>query len=161
DVKQMAVVVGGLVCAVVALILGLPHDVSIGQALHVAGAAGRMNTIDFHFDVRQTYTFWSGPIGRLFLHLSSFGSAQSQGRRYLPAKSLKQARTSLLMGAFVKIPLQVLVLMVGVFMFLFYVFNQPPLLFNGEHTRAVEQSARASAYRQLELAFNVSYQERR
>src|ERR1044071_4460241 len=70
DVKQMAIVVGGLVCAVIALILGLPGDVSITQALHVAGAAGRMNTIDFHFDVRQTYTFWSGLVGGLFLHLS-------------------------------------------------------------------------------------------
>src|SRR6186997_1158808 len=66
DVKQMGIVVGGLVCAVIALILGLPDDVGVGQALHVAGAAGRMNPIDFHFDVRQTYTFWSGVIGGLF-----------------------------------------------------------------------------------------------
>jgi len=161
DVKQMGVVVGGLVCAVIALILGLPNDVSVGQALHVAGAAGRMNTIDFQFDVRQTYTFWSGLIGGLFLHLSYFGCDQSQVQRYLTAKSLNQARHSLLMSAFVKIPLQVLVLMVGVFMFLFYVFNQPPMLFNGQHTRAVEQSARAGEYRQLELAFDASYAERR
>jgi Na+/proline symporter len=161
DVKQMAIVVGGLVCAVIALILGLPDDVSIPQALHVAGAAGRMNTIDFHFDVRQTYTFWSGLIGGLFLHLSYFGCDQSQVQRYLTAKSLNQARHSLLMSAFVKIPLQVLVLMVGVFMFLFYVFNQPPMLFNAEHLKTVEESARANEYRQLELAFNISYQERR
>ena len=114
DVKQMGIVVGGLVCAVLCLILGLPHDVSVGQALHVAGAAGRMNTIDFHFDPKQTYTFWSGLIGGLFLHLSYFGCDQSQVQRYLTAKSLNQARHSLLMSAFVKIPLQVLVLMVGV-----------------------------------------------
>jgi Na+/proline symporter len=161
DVKQMGIVVGGLVCAVIALILGLPDDVSIPQALHVAGAAGRMNTIDFHFDVRQTYTFWSGLIGGLFLHLSYFGCDQSQVQRYLTAKSLNQARHSLLMSAFVKIPLQVLVLTVGVFMFLFYVFNQPPMLFNAEHLKTVEQSARANEYRQLERAFNISYQERR
>jgi solute:Na+ symporter, SSS family len=161
DVKQMAIVVGGLVCAVIALILGLPDEVSISQALHVAGAAGRMNTIDFQFDVRQTYTFWSGLIGGLFLHLSYFGCDQSQVQRYLTAKSLTQARHSLLMSAFVKIPLQVLVLMVGVFMFLFYVFNQPPMLFNGEPLKRVEQSGRAADYRELELAFNASYQERR
>jgi Na+/proline symporter len=161
DVKQMAIVVGGLVCAVIALILGLPHDVSIARALHVAGAAGRMNTIDFHFDVKQTYTFWSGLIGGLFLHLSYFGCDQSQVQRYLTAKSLDQARHSLLMSAFVKIPLQVLVLIVGVFMFLFYVFNQPPMLFNTDSRDKVEQSARAGQYHALETDFTSAYERRR
>jgi SSS family solute:Na+ symporter len=160
DVKQMAIVVGGLLCAVIALILGLPHDVGIGQALHIAGAAGRMNPIDFHFDVRQTYTFWSGLIGGLFLHLSYFGCDQSQVQRYLTAKSLTQARHSLLMSAFVKIPLQVLVLAVGVFMFLFYVFNRPPILFNTEHRDTVEHSARAPEYHALEAEFERAYEQR-
>jgi len=161
DVKQMGVVVGGLVCAVIALIIGLPHDVGVGQALHVAGAAGRLNTIDFHFDIRLTYTFWSGVIGGLFLHLSYFGCDQSQVQRYLTAKSLTQARHSLLMSAFVKVPLQVLVLMVGVFMFLFYVFNQPPMLFNTEYRDKVEQSARAADYRTLETEFTRAFERRR
>jgi Na+/proline symporter len=161
DVKQMGIVVGGLVCAVIALILGLPDDVGVGQALHVAGAAGRMNTIDFHFDFRQTYTFWSGVIGGLFLHLSYFGCDQSQVQRYLTAKSLNQARHSLLMSAFVKIPLQVLVLMVGVFMFLFYVFNRPPMLFNTEFKDRVAQSARAADYQALENEFAQAYEKRR
>jgi Na+/proline symporter len=161
DVKQMAIVVGGLVCAVIALVIGLPHDVSVVQALHVAGAAGRMNTIDFHFDPRQTYTFWSGLIGGLFLHLSYFGCDQSQVQRYLTAKSLDQARHSLLMSAFVKIPLQVLVLTVGVFMFLFYVFNQPPMLFNAEPAKQVDASGRAAEYHQLESAFTATFQQRR
>ena len=161
DVKQMGVVVGGLVCAVVALVIGLPHDVSVARALHVAGAAGRMNTIDFRFDATQTYTFWSGIIGGLFLHLSYFGCDQSQVQRYLTAKSLNQARHSLLMSAFVKIPLQVLVLMVGVFMFLFYVFNQPPMLFNTESLSRVQQSARAGEYRALEAEFVRAYERRR
>jgi Na+/proline symporter len=161
DVKQMGVVVGGLVCAVVALVIGLPHDVSVARALHVAGAAGRMNTIDFRFDATQTYTFWSGIIGGLFLHLSYFGCDQSQVQRYLTAKSLDQARHSLLMSAFVKIPLQVLVLMVGVFMFLFYVFNQPPMLFNTESQSAVQESARAGDYRALEGEFARAYERRR
>ena len=161
DVKQMGIVVGGLVCAVIALILGLPHDVSVTRALHLAGAAGRMNTVDFHFDVKQTYTFWSGIIGGLFLHLSYFGCDQSQVQRYLTAKSLDQARHSLLMSAFVKIPLQVLVLMVGVFMFLFYVFNQPPMLFNTDSREKVEQSARAGEYHALETDFRGAYERRR
>ena len=161
DVKQMGIVVGGLVCAVIALIVGLPHDVSVTRALHLAGAAGRMNTVDFHFDVKQTYTFWSGIIGGLFLHLSYFGCDQSQVQRYLTAKSLDQARHSLLMSAFVKIPLQVLVLMVGVFMFLFYVFNRPPMLFNTDSREKVEQSARAGEYHALETDFTGAYERRR
>src|SRR6476620_1462728 len=161
DVKQMGIVVGGLVCAVVALMLGLPPEVSVGKALHIAGAAGRTSTIDFHFDPRQTYTFWSGRLGGLFLHLSYFGCDQSQVQRYLSAKSLRQARHSLLMSAFVKIPLQVLVLMVGVFMFLFYVFNPPPMLFNTEYTQKVEQSARAAEYHALEADFDRVYEQRK
>ena len=161
DVKQMAIVVGGLVCAVIMLIVGLPHDISITQALHVAGTAGRINTIDFHFDPRQTYTFWSGIIGGFFLHLAYFGCDQSQVQRYLTAKSLTQARHSLLMSAFVKIPLQVLVLMVGVFMYLFYVFNQPPVLFNTEHKDKITQSGRASEYAALETDFADAYETRR
>jgi solute:Na+ symporter, SSS family len=161
DVKQMVIVVGGLVCVVIALILGLPHEVSVSESLHIAGAAGRLNTIDFHFDPKQTYTFWSGLIGGLFLHLSYFGCDQSQVQRYLSAKSLNQARHSLLMSAFVKIPLQVLVLLVGVFMFLFYVFTAPPMLFNTEHRDRVEQSARAADYRALELTFQQAYERRR
>jgi Na+/proline symporter len=82
-------------------------------------------------------------------------------QRYLTAKSLNQARHSLLMSAFVKIPLQVLVLMVGVFMFLFYVFNQPPMFFNDAHRAAIDRSGRAVEYRQLEQAFSASYGERR
>ena len=161
DVKQMGLVVGGLVCAVIALILGLPHDVSVYRALHIAGTAGRLNTIDFHFDPKQTYTFWSGILGGLFLHLSYFGCDQSQVQRYLTAKSLNQARHSLLMSAFVKVPLQVLVLLVGVFMFLFYVFNPPPMLFNAQHREQVEHSARAGEFHALEADFQRAFDARR
>jgi Na+/proline symporter len=161
DVKQMGLVVGGLLCAVIALIVGLPHDVSVSRALHIAGTAGRLNTIDFHFDPKQTYTFWSGILGGLFLHLSYFGCDQSQVQRYLTAKSLNQARHSLLMSAFVKVPLQVLVLLVGVFMFLFYVFNPPPMLFNSQHREEVEHSARAGEFHQLEADFQRAFDARR
>jgi SSS family solute:Na+ symporter len=161
DVKQMAIVVGGLVCAVVALVLGLPSEVGLHKALHIAGAAGRATTIDFRFDPRQTYTFWSGLVGGLFLHLSYFGCDQSQVQRYLTAKSLKEARHSLLMSAFVKIPLQVLVLLVGVFMFLFYVFHQPPMLFNAAYAPQIAKSARADEYRQLEAEFSRAFDVRR
>ena len=97
-----------MLAALVILVLGIPHDVSFGQALHLAGATGRLKAVDFRFDLRETYTFWSGMIGGLFLMLAYFGCDQSQVQRYLTAKSVDEARSSLMMSAFVKIPLPII-----------------------------------------------------
>ena len=161
DVKQMAVIVVGLVAVVIALVAGLPSDVSVGDALHVAGTAGRLKAVDFRFDLSQTYTFWSGLLGGLFLMLSYFGCDQSQVQRYLTAKSVEEGRDSLMMSAFVKIPLQALVLLTGVLVFVFYLFQQPPLLFNKVHAERVEKSERAGAFRQLEGEFTAAFEARR
>jgi SSS family transporter len=161
DVKQMGVIVAGLFAAVGVLIFGLPQEVSVVKALHVAGAAGRMNPIDFSFDWRQTYTFWSGLLGGLFLMLSYFGCDQSQVQRYLTAKSVDQGRQSLMMSAYWKIPLQVLVLLTGVLLFAFYTFNQPPMLFNTEHAKKIQESPRAGEFRALETEFAAAFEARR
>src|SRR2546422_894054 len=133
DVKQMFIVVGGMSAAVAILLYGILQHVTFGQALHLAGSTGRLKAIDFGFDLSQTYTFWSGMIGGLFLMLSYFGCDQSQVQRYLTAKSIDEARQSLLMSAFVKIPLQLLILASGVLVFVFYLFETPPMLFNRVH----------------------------
>jgi solute:Na+ symporter, SSS family len=161
DVKQMVVIVAGLLTVVAVLVAGLPHDVSVAQALHVAGAAGRTNTIDFRFDWRQTYTFWSGMLGGLFLMLSYFGCDQSQVQRYLTARSIDEGRHSLMMSAFFKIPLQALVLIAGVLLFTFYVFNQPPMLFNTQHGKAIRESPRAAEYDELNAEFARAFEARR
>ena len=161
DVKQMVVIVAGVVAAVGGLLWGLPGDVSIGGALHAAGAAGRLNAVDFTFDWNQTYTFWSGLLGGFFLMLSYFGCDQSQVQRYLTARSVDEGRQSLLMSAFFKIPLQALVLLTGVLVFVFYLFNQPPMLFNPKHADTIRQSARAVEYRQLEDEFVRAFDARR
>jgi solute:Na+ symporter, SSS family len=161
DVKQMAVIVAGLVAVLVALAGGLPSEVSVGDALHVAGAAGRLTAVDFRFDWTQTYTFWSGMLGGLFLMLSYFGCDQSQVQRYLTAKSVEEGRDSLMMSAFVKIPLQALVLLTGVLVFVFYLFQQPPMLFNRVHADEIEKSDRAGEYRQLETQFAAAFAARR
>jgi solute:Na+ symporter, SSS family len=161
DVKQMVVIIAGVLAAVTALILGLPADVSVGDALHVAGAAGRLTAIDFTFDMNQTYTFWSGLIGGLFLMLSYFGCDQSQVQRYLTAKSVNEGRHSLLMSAFFKIPLQALVLLTGVLVFVFYLFNEPPMLFNRVHAEKIAHSARAGEYQALESEFTRAFETRR
>jgi SSS family transporter len=161
DVKQMAIIVTGLLAAIVALIIGLPEGVGFGEAMHVAGAAGRLTAIDFTFDPNQTYTFWSGLIGGLFLMLSYFGCDQSQVQRYLTAKSVNEGRHSLLMSAYFKIPLQALVLLTGVMVFVFYLFNQPPMLFNRVHAEKVSQSSRAAEYQALESEFSRAFETRR
>jgi solute:Na+ symporter, SSS family len=153
DVKQMALIVGGLCAAGVVLVLGLPEEVGVLQALRIAGATGRMRTFDFTFDITNQYTFWSGTIAALFLFCSYFGTDQSQVQRYLTARSVGEARQSLLMSAYWKIPLQGLVLLVGVFLFVFYLFTPAPMLFNPVHEEELRQGTRAADYLTLEQRF--------
>src|SRR5512142_283290 len=161
DVKQMGVIVAGILAAVVALVAGLPHDVSVGQALSLAGSTGRMTALDFSFDLHQTYTFWSGILGGLFLMLSYFGCDQSQVQRYLTARSEDEGRDSLMMSAYVKIPLQALVLLTGVLVFAFYLFTPPPMLFNPVYEERVRASSRAGEYAELERQFAGAVDVRR
>ena len=146
DVKQMILIVVALVAVIVVLIVKMP--VSPDDALRIAGATGRLKVFDFSFDLGETYTFWSGLIGGTFLMLSYFGTDQSQVQRYLAAKSVGAARTSLLMSAYWKIPLQALVLLVGVMVFVYYQFRPAPLLFNPAHEIAVVE-ARGAEYADL------------
>ncbi len=161
DVKQMGVVVAGVVAAVVVLVLGLPREVSLGEALHVAGAVGRLKTLDFTFNFTEKYTFWSGTLASLFLMLSYFGCDQSQVQRYLTAKSIDESRSSLMVSAFVKIPLQALILLTGVLVFSYYLFTAPPMLFNPVHQDRVAASGRAGEYRQLQADFDAGFESRR
>jgi len=150
DVKQMFLIVGALIAMVVVLLVQIP--VTPSAALHLAGSAGRLKVFDFSFSLTNTYTFWSGLIGGTFLQLSYFGTDQSQVQRYLSAKSVDEARSSLLISAYWKIPLQALVLLVGVLVFVFYQYHQQPLLFNPAHERAVRH-AQPVLYGQLEQQF--------
>ena len=161
DVKQMYLIVFGLAAACIALMLGLPDNVSVGEALQIAGTTGRLQVFDFSTDPSVRYTFWTGTIGALFLFLSYFGTDQSQVQRYLTAKSIDDARASLFMSAYWKIPLQALVMIIGVFMFLFYLFTPPPMLFNRAHDQQVRESGRAGEYVALEQKFGEALASRK
>lgn len=161
DVKQMVVIVFGLFAAIVVLILGITREVSLPQAISLAGATGRLQAIDTRFSLSETYTLWSGLIGGLFLSLSYFGCDQSQVQRYLTAKSIDEGRHSLLMSAFVKIPLQLLVLGTGILVFVFYIFQTPPMLFNKAHEAEVVQGPYASEYAGLQQEFDREVAVRR
>jgi SSS family transporter len=154
DVKQMVLIVVALLAIVVVLMFQMP--VSPHDALQIAGSTGRLKTFDFSFNMNETYTFWSGVIGGTFLMLSYFGTDQSQVQRYLTARSVDEARSSLLMSAYWKIPLQALVLLVGVGVFVYYQFVQPPLLFNPAHEEAVVAEA-GSAYAELQTTYGEAF----
>ena len=157
DVKQMVLIVVAIVAMVTVLLIRIP--VSPGAALHIAGAAGRMRAFDFSFSLTNTYTFWSGIIGGTFLMLSYFGTDQSQVQRYLTARSVSEARSSLLISAYWKIPLQAMVLLIGVLVFVFYTFQPPPLLFNPSHERRV-RDVQPVAFAALEARYGAALGER-
>ena len=161
DVKQMFIVVFGMLAAVVILLHGILQHVGLTQALGLAGATGRLNAVDFSINLNERYTFWSGMIGGLFLMLSYFGCDQSQVQRYLTAKSIDEARQSLLMSAYVKIPLQLLILGSGVLVFVFYLFQPPPMLFNRAYDTRVASSPRGAEYAALQQAFDAEIDARR
>jgi SSS family transporter len=160
DVKQMVIIVAGVLIAVAVLVMSLPSGIGLGPALHVAGSTGRLKSLDFSFSLHETYTFWSGLLGGLFLMLSYFGCDQSQVQRYLTAKSIREGRNSLMMSAFVKIPLQALILLTGVLVFVFYTFNDSPMLFNRVHETRVREE-HGAAYAALEREFMISHKARR
>ncbi|MEE8133810.1 MAG: sodium:solute symporter [Gemmatimonadales bacterium] len=157
DVKQMVLIVAALLAIVVVLIVKIP--VGPDEALSIAGATGRLQVFDFSFTLNEDFTFWSGVIGGTFLMLSYFGTDQSQVQRHLTAKSVDQARRALLMSAYWKIPLQALVLMVGVLVFVYYMFQAPPLLFNPAQEQEVRE-AEPAALAALEAQYAARFQDR-
>ena len=154
DVKQMVLIVVALLAVMAVLLVQMP--VSPDDALRIAGSTGRLRAFDFSFHLNETYTFWSGVIGGTFLMLSYFGTDQSQVQRYLTARSVDEARSSLLMSAYWKIPLQALVLLVGVGVFVYYQFVRPPLLYNPAHETAVA-TERNAAYSALQERYGQAF----
>jgi Na+/proline symporter len=127
---QMTVILIGMVIAGFILIMKLPSDIGLGEALGVAGKMDKLKVVDFSFDLSNRYTFWSGLLGGVFLFLSYFGTDQSQVSRYLSGKSLTESRLGLIFNGLLKVPMQFLILFTGVLVFLFFQFNPAPLHFN-------------------------------
>jgi SSS family solute:Na+ symporter len=161
DVKIMVIIVGALVALIVAAVAGLPGEVSVVDGLHAAAATGRMQTFDFSFDLTNQYTFWSGTLAALFLFCSYFGTDQSQVQRYLTARSEDGAKQALLVSAYWKIPLQLVVLLVGVLVFVFYLFTPPPLIFSTVHAERLAAGPAAGEYRALQAEYEAALDARR
>jgi len=148
--QQMLVIFVGMIIALFMILRLLPQDVSFVDALHVAGKMGKLNAIDFEFDLNNRYNIWSGILGGLFLQLSYFGTDQSQVQRYLTGSSVAESRLGLLMNGIVKIPMQFFILFIGAMVFVFYQFQTPPMHFNSVETTKVKQSQYAEQYNELE-----------
>ena len=138
--QQMAVMMGGMILAGILVLNMLPEHIGFTDAMSIAGTMGKMNMINFDFDLEDRYNFWTGTTAALFLFLSYFGTDQSQVQRYLTGKSLAESRLGLIMNGLLKVPMQFIILIIGVMVFVFYQFNTPPVFFNKVELEQVRQS---------------------
>ncbi len=138
--QQMIVIFAGMLIAFYLIIQYLPDGITFSKALDIAGASGKMEVLDFSFDLNNRYTVWTGFLGGTFLMLSYFGTDQSQVQRYLSGKSLRESQLGLVFNGLLKVPMQFFILMVGVMVFVFYQFNNAPLNFNPAVQPVVENS---------------------
>ena len=149
--QQMFVIFLGMFLAFCFIIRRFPEGIGFHEAFQIAGKAGKLNVLDFSFNLNSRYTFWSGLTGGYFLALSYFGTDQSQVQRYLSGKSLKESQMGLVMNGILKIPMQFFILLVGVMVFIFYQFEPSPINFNPKVIAAVKKSEVAEAFNLLEL----------
>ena len=138
--QQMIIITLGMLGAFYMIMYLIPDNVSVMDSIKVAGKMGKLNAIDFSFDLNNKYSFWSGVLGGFFLQLAYFGTDQSQVQRYLTGESVKQSRLALLINGIVKIPMQFSILFIGVMLFVFYQFTTPPLFFNPVETNKIVKS---------------------
>ena len=136
---QMSVVLAGMFLAAVLIIHQLPEEIGVHESLLIAGKMGKINLIDWKFDINNRYNIWSGIIGGFFLQLSYFGTDQSQVGRYLSGQSATASKKGLLLNGFLKIPMQFLILLVGIFVYIFYQFQEAPIFFNKNSERLWSQ----------------------
>jgi SSS family transporter len=158
DVQQMGIILLGLLVSLIIVIVLLPHSVSFPDAVYLAGAAGRLNAVTTHFDWNDRFNIWSGMIGGTFLFLSYFGADQSQVQRYLTGKSIAESRLSLLFNAVAKIPMQFFILFIGAMVFVFYLFIQPPMLFQHQELSRIQK---LNAYPPMAEQYNLAFEHRR
>ncbi len=154
----MVIIFVGLAAALVTAIWLLPRGVGLRDAVSLAGAVGKLKAIDLSFDWNNRYNIWSGLLGGTFLFLAYFGTDQSQVQRYLTGRSIAQSRLSLLFNAVAKIPMQFLILVTGAMVFVFFIYERPPLLFDPVELKRIETDP---AYRSVDQRYRGAFEERR
>lgn len=157
---QMSIIFASLLIAGILVIHLLPQDIGLSKALHIAGKSGKTNALDFTFDLNNNYTIWTGLIGGFFLQLSYFGTDQSQVGRYLTGASIKESRMGLIMNGLLKIPMQFAILLIGILVFAYYQFHQPPIFFNQVEVKNLKESKYAPEYQIFEQQHNELFKAR-
>lgn len=158
DVQQMSMIFVALIVSFIVIIHALPSGISFTDALHLAGAAGRLNPVDLHLDFSNRYNVWSGVVGGGFLALAYFGCDQSQVQRYLTGRSVAQSRISLLFTAIVKIPMQLFILFIGAMLFVLYLFAPPPAIFQPLEANKAEKTP---LWKPAAASYQQAFEERR
>ena len=161
DLQQMLVMTAGLVAALACAVLLLPGHVTFLDAVTVAGAAGRLNAVTFNMDWNDRYNLWSGLIGGMFLALAYFGTDQSQVQRYLTGKSIAQSRLSLLFNAVAKVPMQFFILFIGAMVFVFYIYEKPPIVFERTELQRLQAASMRAAYSPVEQKYDAAFERRK
>ncbi len=158
---QIGVIFAGMLTAFVVLVTKLPAGLTLDDTLTLAGGFHKLEAVSFSVDVKQRYTFWTGLVGGSFLMLSYFGTDQSQVQRYISGASLAESRLGLMFNAVCKIPMQFLILLLGVFMFIFYQFALPPVFFNEVAWKYQVDHGAAQRLRAIEADFVQTHEEKR
>ncbi|TAH42570.1 MAG: sodium:solute symporter [Bacteroidetes bacterium] len=161
QLHQMAVIFIGMFLAGYMVVHLIPDNLTLHESLKVAGSMGKLNAIDFTFDLKNQYNIWSGIIGGFFLALAYFGTDQSQVGRYLSGKSVGQSRLGLLFNGIIKIPMQFLILMIGALLFVFYQYHQPPLHFNQVEMGKMAKSKYSSEFQNLNVQYQDLYEQKK
>lgn len=155
---QMSVVLAGMVLAGVFIVWNLPKEIGMNESLHIAGKLNKINLINWKFDLNDRYNIWSGIIGGFFLQLSYFGTDQSQVGRYLTGQSATESKKGLLLNGFLKIPMQFFILLVGILVFVFYQFEEPPMFFNKNTEKVWKEN---SSYTNLENQKSTIFEQKK
>lgn len=158
---QMSIIFCGMFLAGCMVVKMLPENIGFTKALTIAGKMDKMNVIDWKLDLNNRYTVWTGIIGGLFLQLSYFGTDQSQVGRYLTGSSVGQSRMGLLMNAMLKIPMQFLILLIGILVFAFYQYQKPPVFFNQYEVNKVQQSKFSEEFNAKEKEFDLAFETKK
>ncbi|MCX6120010.1 MAG: sodium:solute symporter [Ignavibacteriales bacterium] len=160
DFFQLIIVMAGMCIALGVALTLLPKEISFTDALSVSAVMGKLNTVDLSLDFSNRYNVWSGIIGGMFVALAYFGTDQSQVQRYLTGESVTQSRLALLFNGLAKVPMQFFILFIGVMVFVFFQFIQPPLIFNPVEAGKVKTGERAEEYRLLEVEHENLFQKK-
>lgn len=139
----------------------LPMHMGFKEAVKEAASYGKMNVITTGytangFDWKDKYNIWSGLIGGFFLALSYFGTDHSQVGKYLTGKNIQESRKGLLMNGLVKVPMQFFILLLGILIFTFYLYNKAPVYFDDTKIAAASKTIYGDSLVAIEKNFNAA-----